>query len=232
MCFNKLFFDTKYQVIKEIINKMKWCTFINKMKSYNKYSLANDFYYQYQFDNKKALNYVMDEIYNKTIINTNKLLIYLIRIWNCYDNKYAFKIGYTDNLSKRLQSINQKYNSNWRIIIIVCANINDKKIEKEIHDEISITYKKLIIGNSINNKPKELYNTKLSLYNNFVKIIEYKKLKYFESENYLYDSSCNIEKIYDEENFNGIKDEDNYIYLDQNINENKYWLLKQKFLFL
>lgn len=116
----------------------------------------------------------------------------------------------------------------------MCANIDDKKIEKQIHNKIKndLLYENKIIGNSINNKPRELYDISWLLYNDFAKIIINMKITYFESDDYLYESS-NFEKIYDEK-MNDIKllvDEDNFIYLDQGMNENKYWLYKQKYLY-
>jgi hypothetical protein len=227
--FNKLMNELKI-----FVKNKKWILLINKKNKYILYDIGNDFYYQFMFNNKKALKCVMNEITQNNIINTNKLLIYFIRIWNYYDNQYSYKIGYTDNLSERLLNINQKYNCNWRIIIIMCANIDDKKIEKQIHNKIKndLLYKNKIIGNLINNKPRELYNISWLLYNDFAEIIINMKIKYFESDDYLYESS-NFEKIYDEK-MNDIKllvDEDNFIYLDQGINENKYWLYKQKYLF-
>jgi hypothetical protein len=239
---NKLFFITtkinNNEIEIKINNNEKWNALIKKKYKYDLYNTGNDFYNKFMFNNKLALNSVMNEINicNTIKIHTNKLLIYFIRIWCHYDNQYAFKIGYTDNLSERLLKINQKYNCNWKIIIIMCGNINDKKIEKEIHDELKckIPGSQKIIGNPINSKPRELYSTSWLLYNEFAKIIEHKKIKYFESINYLYDNSCNLEKIYDDQmdDIELLVDEDNFITLDQSINENKYWLFKQKYLFL
>jgi hypothetical protein len=227
--FNKLMNELIF-----FVKNKKWILLINKKNKYNLYDIGNDFYYKFMFNNKKALKCVMNEIQKYNFINTNKLLIYFIRIWNYYDNQYSYKIGYTDNLSERLLNINQKYNCNWRIIIIMCANIDDKKIEKLIHNKIKndLLYENKIIGNPINNKPRELYNISWLLYNDFAEIIINMKIKYFESDNYLYESS-DFEKIYDKKmnNINLLIDEDNFIYLDQGMNENKYWLYKQKYLF-
>lgn len=219
------------------VKNKKWMLLIKKKYKYNLYTIGNDFYYEFMFNNKKALRSVMNEIYtcDDIKINTNKLLIYFIRIWNYYDNQYVYKIGYTDNLSNRLLSINQKYNCNWRIIIIMCGNITDKKIEKQIHDKLKYDtpLAQKLIGNPINNKPRELYNISWSFYNDFAEIISNMKIKCFETSNYLYELS-DFEKIYDEEmdNIKLLVDEDNFIILDQGINENKFWLYKQKHLFI
>lgn len=178
---------------------------------------------------KAILKDIINEINNYHMINTNKLLIYFIRIWNQYDNKYAFKIGYTSNLKNRLIELNDYYDCNWRIIIIICANINDINIEKNIHDLISQKHKKLVIGNPIKKLPRELYNTTFELYNDLVEILEKMKLTFFETKNYLYEDTSKIEKIYDDNYL--LIDEDNYVILDQTINENRYWLYKYKKLF-
>jgi hypothetical protein len=51
----------------------------------------------------------------------------------------------------------------------MCANIDDKKIEKLIHNKIknNLLYENKIIGNPINNKQRELYNISWLLYNDF-----------------------------------------------------------------
>ena len=208
--------------------KNKWKLFINYNNKYNLYiNIGNYHYTKFTLNNKLELNNVMDEMYNDDNIDINKPLIYLIRIWNYRYNIYAYKIGYTTNISQRLIDLNNYYECYWRIIIIVCINVDNIKIEKQIHNELSINYKKIIINNPIKSKSNELYDISLLLYNDFIIFIEKKiNIKYFESNNYLYEN--NIEKIYDEEmdNIKLLEDEDNYIYLDQNINENKYWLYK------
>jgi hypothetical protein len=210
--------------------KNKWKLFINYNYNHNLYiNIGNDHYTKFTLNNKLELNNVMNEIHNDDNIDINKPLIYLIRIWNYRYNLFAYKVGYTTNLSQRLIDLNNYYECYWRIIIIVCINVDNIKIEKQIHNELSINYEKIIINNPIKCKSNELYNISLQFYNDFIIFIEKINIKYFESNNYLYEN--NIEKIYDEEmnNIKLLEDEDNYIYLDQNINENKYWLYKHYF---
>ena len=209
-----------------LIKKKLYKLFANNL--YN--NLGTDHYIKIQTNNKLALKNILNEINENNNINIKDPLLYNIRIWNGYSNKYSIKIGYTENFSQRLIDINNRYDCYWRIFIIVCANINTINIEKEIHNELSKKHEKSNIGNPIKNKPKELYIISFSLYDDFVKIIERNKLKYFESENYLFEENNN-EKIYDDQIDNDniiLKDNDNYIYLDQNINESKYWLHKYK----
>lgn len=184
--------------------------------------------YNLSVDTEPILNDILTEINNNKTINTKKPLLYFIRCYNRYDNKYFFKIGYTENLYKRLIGLNNEFESYYRIIIISCANIDNINIEKDIHNILRPKYGNCKFGKSIKNKSTETYKTSYEIYDDFIKILDDMKLNYFESDNYIYNDEDKIEYIYDKNYLSStIKlDDDNNIYLDQNINENRYWLKK------
>lgn len=203
----------------------------NRMITRLNHSYIQNFYDKYFYDlsvnTESILNNILTEINNKKTINTKKSLLYFIRFWNRYDNKYFFKIGYTKNLYKRLLGLNNDFESYYRIIIISCANIDNINIEKDIHNILRPKYGNCKFGKSIKNKSTESYKTSYEIYDNFIKILDDMKLNYFKSDNYIYNDEDKIEYIYDKKYLSSIiKLNNKNIYLDQNINENRYWLKK------
>ena len=183
------------------------------------FDFIEDKCYEIQANKKVFLDDIMYQVNNQKIVDITKPLIYLIRIWNRYDDKYAYKIGYSNNFSKGLDSINYECDSNYRIIILACANIDNIQIEKNIHKRMRENHKKVIIGNPIESKPKELYKTTYEVYNDFINILKDMNLKYFQSNNYLFSKNDKLELFKDNKRSLNI-------YLDQGINEQKYWLYK------
>ena len=198
----------------------KWFIIIKLLLlNYNKkmFDFIQDKCYEIQANKKVLLDDIMKQVNNQKIVDITKPLIYLIRIWNRYDDKYVYKIGYSNNFSKGFDSINNDYDSNYRIIILACANIDNIQIEKDIHKKMRESHKKVIIGNPIQSNPKELYKTTFEVFNDFINILKDMNLKYFQSNNYLFSKDDKLEKI---------KHGKTNIYLDQGINEQKYWLYK------
>ena len=198
----------------------KWFIIIKLLLlNYNKkmFDFIQDKCYEIQANKKVLLDDIMKQVNNQKIVDITKPLIYLIRIWNRYDDKYVYKIGYSNNFSKGFDSINNDYDSNYRIIILACANIDNIQIEKNIHIKMRESHKKVIIGNPIQSNPKELYNITFEVFNDFINILKDMNLKYFQSNNYLFSKDDKLEKI---------KHGKTNIYLDQGINEQKYWLYK------
>ena len=198
----------------------KWFIIIKLLLlNYNKkmFDFIQDKCYEIQVNKKVLLDDIMKQVNNQKIVDITKPLIYLIRIWNRYDDKYVYKIGYSNNFSKGFDSINNDYDSNYRIIILACANIDNIQIEKNIHIKMRESHKKVIIGNPIQSNPKELYNITFEVFNDFINILKDMNLKYFQSNNYLFSKDDKLEKI---------KHGKTNIYLDQGINEQKYWLYK------
>lgn len=200
----------------------KWFIIIKLLLlNYNKkmFDFIQDKCYEIQANKKVLLDDIMKQVNNQKIVDIDitKPLIYLIRIWNQYDDKYVYKIGYSNNFSKGFDSINNDYDSNYRIIILACANIDNIQIEKDIHIKMRESHKKVIIGNPIQSNPKELYKTTFEVFNDFINILKDMNLKYFQSNNYLLSKDDKLEKI---------KHGKTNIYLDQGINEQKYWLYK------
>lgn len=198
----------------------KWFIIIKLLLlNYNKkmFDFIQDKCYELQPNKKVLFNDIMKQVNNQKIVDIIKPLIYLIRIWNRYDDKYVYKIGYSNNFSKGFDSINNDYDSYYRIIILACANIDNIQIEKDIHIKMRESHKKVIIGNPIQSNPKELYKTTFEVFNDFINILKNMNLKYFQSNNYLLSKDDKLEKI---------KHGKTNIYLDQGINEQKYWLYK------
>lgn len=198
----------------------KWFIIIKLLLlNYNKkmFDFIQDKCYEIQVNKKVLLDDIMIQVNNQKIVDITKPLIYLIRIWNQYDDKYVYKIGYSNNFSKEFDSINNDYDSNYRIIILACANIDNIQIEKDIQKKMRESHKKVIIGNPIQSNPKELYKTTFEVFNDFINILKNMNLKYFQSNNYLLSKDDKLEKI---------KHGKINIYLDQGINEQKYWLYK------
>ena len=205
-----------------------WNRMITRLNQSYIQNYYDKYLYDKSIDTKLILNDILTEINNNKTINTKKPLLYFIRCYNRYDNKYFFKIGYTADLYKRLMGLNNQFESYYRIIIISCANIDNINIEKDIHNILRPKYGNCKFGRSIKNKSTETYKTSYEIYDNFIKILDDMKLNYFESDNYIYNDEDKIEYIYDKNYLSStIKlDNDNNIYLDQNINENRYWLKK------
>ena len=200
----------------------KWFIIIKLLLlNYNKkmFDFIQDKCYEIQANKKVLLDDIMKQVNNQKIVDIDitKPLIYLIRIWNRYDDKYVYKIGYSNNFSKGFDSINNDYDSNYRIIILACANIDNIQIEKDIQKKMRESHKKVIIGNPIKRKPTKLYNITFEVFNDFINILKDMNLKYFQSNNYLFSKDDKLEKI---------KHGKTNIYLDQGINEQKYWLYK------
>ena len=198
----------------------KWFIIIKLLLlNYNKkmFDFIQDKCYELQANKKVLLDDIMKQVNNQKIVDITKPLIYLIRIWNQYDDKYVYKIGYSNNFSKEFDSINNDYDSNYRIIILACANIDNIQIEKDIQKKMRESHKKVITGNPIKSNPKELYKTTFEVFNDFINILKNMNLKYFQSNNYLFSKDDKLEKI---------KHGKINIYLDQGINEKKYWLYK------
>lgn len=198
----------------------KWFIIIKLLLlNYNKkmFDFIQDKCYEIQANKKVLLDDIMKQVNNQKIVDITKPLIYLIRIWNRYDDKYAYKIGYSCNFGERIIQINSKTKCYYRIIILACANIDNIQIEKNIHKQMRVSHKKVIIGNPIQSNPKELYNITFEVFNDFINILKDMNLKYFQSNNYLFSKDDKLEKI---------KHGKINIYLDQGINEQKYWLYK------
>jgi len=194
----------------------KWLIIIKLLLlNYNKkmFDFIQDKCYEIQANKKVFLDDIMYQVNNQKIVDITKPLIYLIRIWNRYDDKYAYKIGYSCKFGKRITQINSKSKCYYRIIILACANIDNIQIEKNIHKQMRENHKKVIIGNPIQSNPKELYKTTYEVYNDFINILKDMNLKYFQSNNYLFSKDDKLELFKN-------------IYLDQGINEQKYWLYK------
>ena len=198
----------------------KWFIIIKLLLlNYNKkmFDFIQDKCYELQANKKVLLDDIMKQVNNQKIVDITKPLIYLIRIWNQYDDKYVYKIGYSCNFGERITQINNDYDSNYRIIILACANIDNIQIEKDIQKKMRESHKKVIIGNPIKRKPTKLYNITFEVFNDFINILKDMNLKYFQSNNYLLSKDDKLEKI---------KHGKTNIYLDQGINEQKYWLYK------
>ena len=198
----------------------KWFIIIKLLLlNYNKkmFDFIQDKCYEIQVNKKVLLDDIMKQVNNQKIVDITKPLIYLIRIWNQYDDKYVYKIGYSCNFGERITQINNDYDSNYRIIILACANIDNIQIEKDIQKKMRESHKKVIIGNPIKRKPTKLYNITFEVFNDFINILKDMNLKYFQSNNYLFSKDDKLEKI---------KHGKTNIYLDQGINEQKYWLYK------
>jgi hypothetical protein len=199
------------------------------LKKNNNIDRIEDKCYDIQVNNKKAiLDDIMYQVNNQTIVDITKPLIYFIRIWNQYDEKYAYKIGFSTDFGKRLSQINSTSKCYYRIIILACANIDNKQIEQNIHKQMRKKHKNVIIGNPIKSKPTELYNTSYEVYNDFIHILEKMNLDFFKSDNYLLSKEDKLEKFKDINYPTHIvkHDKNKYIYLDKGLNEQKYWLHK------
>ena len=113
----------------------KWFIIIKLLLlNYNKkmFDIIEDKCYEIQANKKVLFNDIMIQVKNQKIVDITKPLIYLIRIWNRYDDKYAYKIGYSSNFGERITHINSKSKCYYRIIILACANIDNIQIEKDI----------------------------------------------------------------------------------------------------
>jgi len=173
------------------------------------FDFIEDKCYEIQANKKVFLDDIMYQVNNQKIVDITKPLIYLI----LNDDKNAYKIGYSCKFGERITHINSKSKCYYRIIILACANIDNIQIEtRENH-------KKVIIGNPIQSNPKELYKTTYEVYNDFINILKDMNLKYFQSNNYLFSKNDKLELFKDNKRSLNI-------YLDQGINEQKYWLYK------
>lgn len=157
---------------------------------------------------------VFDELNSKKsnfLNNIDSTKIYLVRLWLKSSNNYVYRIGNTKNL-QRIKQIDNKYNCRGRIIIIACGEVHSSNLEKEFHNEL---YEYKI--------EKKLYNINNVLYERFICFL--KKYSYsdiFESDNYVLDDN-NDEYLMSNMIVKKVKNNDNYIKLDQKSIEFKYW---------
>lgn len=60
-------------------------------------------------------------------------LLYVVRLYIETTNSYKYKVGFTENFKKRLESLNSEYGSCGRIIPVMLAYCNKQKKERQIH---------------------------------------------------------------------------------------------------
>jgi hypothetical protein len=124
---------------------------------------------------------VLDNIkklgYRSLLNNSGRLGIYVCYLWIEELKIFAFKTGKTVNITKHIISLNDKYNSNYKIILIFYGkytNIDMKKL-------LSIEIEKYRIQNT---KWCNLYNITIDFYEDVSIFFQNNINYYFECKNY------------------------------------------------
>jgi hypothetical protein len=161
-----------------------------------------------------VLNEIKNSKYSNLIPNNDTTGIYMCRIF--YNNHYFYKIGKTTtNLSYCLRSFNE------RIILIFYGKTNNVNAEKYIHNKLK----------KYQYTDKKLYHISSKLYDIFKKELKYYSKNYFfESIKYVIDDNNNEYYHIDNEyiDFYSGLDNNDYIELDRDILEERYWIENKK----
>jgi hypothetical protein len=138
-------------------------------------------------------------------------IVYMIRIWIRICNKYFYKIGFTNNVKKRLVQLNSEFEACGRIIIVMLTKVECNKSELDFHTK----YKKYAIEDvKIKfTKKKEIYPPTAEMYDRFKNYIE--KNEYVTGEPYDTDKYT-----IDDSNYETL---DDGTVLDQGKEEQSYW---------
>ena len=128
---------------------------------------------------------VLDNIKKSEFANllhdTDRYGVYMCYLWYEERNEFVFKIGRTNNIEKRLNELNSKYESNYRIILIFYGTDNNINIEKKLHAEME---EFRINTNNQNIKSRESYSITFEsyerIYNFFLENIN----SFFECKDY------------------------------------------------
>lgn len=135
-------------------------------------------------------------------------ILYFIRLWNRYEDCYFYKLGFTDDLRKRIISINSEYDACGRIVIIALCHIKSQKTEKIQYRALSKLNMKLVIKQK---RKKECYPISANAYDSIIKFMKKHQVGscFFESQNYVLSDS-------DEETLDGDS-------LNKDFEEEKLW---------
>jgi hypothetical protein len=122
----------------------------------------------------------------KELRETN--LLYMFRIYASYSDKYVFKVGYTDDLLKRVKGIDSEFKCLGRIIVVMVCKVESMKVERQCHKELKD--KRADITNNHGSKKKECYVILPSTYDVVKEFMEKHELKdtaMFDSKTYVLD---------------------------------------------
>ena len=151
-----------YRILLESTHKIantfqKWMSNSIKEKRINGFYKLNE---NNEVD-KILMEYNSDISNHKKIINLydSKNIIYVCTIKKYYDYKYIIKIGSTNDIKKKLLQIQDIYNISEPLLLYALELNNNKKIEKNLHENLII--KKYYIPYNIN---KDIISKKTYLF--------------------------------------------------------------------
>jgi hypothetical protein len=154
-----------YRILLESTHKIantfqKWMSNSIKEKRINGFYKLNE---NNEVD-KILMEYNSDISNHKKIINLydSKNIIYICTIKKYYDYKYIIKIGSTNDIKKKLLQIQDIYNISEPLLLYALEINNNKKIEKNLHENLII--KKHYMPYNIN---KDIISKKTYLFEEF-----------------------------------------------------------------
>ena len=137
------------------------------MKSYDDYAVPKKHWL-------RVLSEVPDEYLGENVL-------YMIRLWSRWNDEYYYKLGFTNDLGKRIIQLNNEFDSCGRIIIIMLSIVKSEKRERTIHK----TLKKHNVVVTIQQKKKtELYQISSDSYDD-IKCVMGDEI--FETDRYVID---------------------------------------------
>lgn len=114
-------------------------------------------------------------------------VLYFVRIYNRYHDTYFYKLGFTDDLRKRILSLNAEYDCCGRIIIIALCYIKSQKTERIQYQELNRLSMKLVIKQK---RKKECYPISAKVYDSLLEFMKKHKVgALFESQSYILSDS-------------------------------------------
>ena len=143
--------------------------------------------------------------------------IYFIRMYCCYIDDYVYKIGYSENIKKRLRQINYEFGCEGEIVIVMIANLSNK-YERRIHSNREFIKYRIDVRNNFNCSKGEIYKISHEVYDLFYEFVSNKSILW-ESQKYVIDD-------YDYENYDCNTD-NSKLEIENIIKEAKNYFLKQ-----
>lgn len=90
-------------------------------------------------------------------------ILYMMRIYVKNIDKYYYKVGFTDNVKKRIKDLENEYNCVGRIVPVFLCRCEAKTSEQLLHDILHNYKEDDVITNNV--KHDELYKISLESYN-------------------------------------------------------------------
>ena len=199
------------------------------------YQMSHQNYYEEEMeymDDCTLPEEYMDTIHNelKTYNQVNHMnfytkgyrVLYLVRMYERYKNRYVFKIGSTENLEQRIKQLNsnRKYDCCGRIIIVGAAIVHSLDDEMYVHNKLA-NYR-------LEDSGLEVYELNYDVYNQFNELLDMFPYT-FKSYDYVFedDGTELISFELSDEMEDELQLTDNMVELDCDYNELKYWYLRR-----